>query len=194
MPSSELNRWKAYWRSDGLKRRVTEWIRRTYFAPVFAKVVRRFLPAGIVLEAGCGSGQILRGLRNHTAFGCDFTLEAARNARRHCRGTVVCDIARLPFRDSALDLVYNQGVMEHFKPDEFDQILKEFGRVSGRVLIIVPASTSGLRLYNPYDDLDGQFFTRREVSDAIGRTFGWSRGCTLRSTLGLSVAGYGERY
>lgn len=193
MSTCERDRWQSYWRTKTLKRRAIEWVRNLYFAPAFARIVRRFLPAGTVLEAGCGSGRILNRLRTHRAFGCDYTLEAARAARRHCRATVVCDIAHLPFRDNAVDLVFNQGVMEHFSPAEFDDILREFRRVSLRALIIVPSATSVFRLVNPFDDLDGHFFSCGEIAEAVGRTFHNSHGNYLPTTLGLSVAGYGER-
>lgn len=192
MATCDEQKWRSYWQSGSWKRRIIEAMRLLYFAPAFAATVRRHHPAGRVLEAGCGSGQILSHLKG-PAFGCDYTVEAARIARHKCRATVVCDISQLPFRDDAFDLIYNQGVMEHFSEQEFDGIMAEFKRVGHSALILVPSATSVFQILNPFDDLDGHFFTRKEIADAVGRTFARVQSRYLPWTLGLSVSGLGRR-
>ena len=173
-----------------------EGVRRLYFAKVFANLVCGFQPDGRVLEAGCGSGKILRYLKakgRYRTVGCDYSVEAIHLARIHCDAIVACDIAQLPFGNDSFSLVFNQGVMEHFPPAELDNVLREFQRVSSKILLVLPSSTSVFRLCNPFGKLDAYFFSRDGLSSSIARTFSraWAR--YLPATLWLSVVGYGER-
>ena len=50
-------------------------------------------------------------------------------------------IFKIPFKDNTFDLVYNSGVIEHFKDPDNVAAISEMARVikpSGRVIIIVP--------------------------------------------------------
>ena len=81
-------------------------------------------------------------------IGVDFSLEALRLARRkHTFDQVLCaDIRHLPFREGAIDGVWNLGVMEHFEASEGVEILAEFERVLGpeRTVILFWPPTFGL--------------------------------------------------
>ncbi len=72
-----------------------------------------------VLEAGCGTGQTLsRFSTRHNTVGLDISQAALNLARSNCKNPVLGSIFEIPFKDNTFDLVYNSGVIEHFKdPD-----------------------------------------------------------------------------
>lgn len=95
-----------------------------------------------ILEAGCGTGQTLSPLSGeHETYGLDISGAALHLAQNHCKFPVLGSIFHLPFCDNTFDLVYNSGVIEHFRDPENIRAIQEMARVtkpSGRVIIIVP--------------------------------------------------------
>ena len=99
-----------------------------------------------ILEAGCGSGEGIAVLadKNRTAIGLDLSEEALARTSSHEYVTAVKgDILDLPFPDNTFDLVFNSGVIEHYRyPGNIRQV-KEMARVTkkgGEILISVPNS------------------------------------------------------
>lgn len=99
-----------------------------------------------ILEAGCGSGDGLAALvdENRIVVGLDLSEKALRRtlSHRNVLGVRGNNFA-LPFLDNTFDLVFNSGVIEHFKyPGNLEQV-KEMTRVTkrgGEVIINVPNS------------------------------------------------------
>jgi len=193
----ESEEWNHYWTFDStIKRRITELVRRVYFARIFARIVKKLCSEGKVLEAGCGSGKILNYLARkgrYLTIGCDSSFAATRIARRNCDFTLVCDINHLPFKDDTFHLIFNQGVMEHFEEEEFKNIIRECSRASKRVLIIVPSKTSIFRIHNPFEELGTVFFSKPKLSSLLKTVFPRTEVHYSFLSFLLSVAGYGER-
>lgn len=101
-------------------------------------------PAGRrVLEVGAGTGREAHVLaeRGANVTLLDFSAEALRLTRRFSRLPHVLrsDALRLPFPDATFDLVYHQGLLEHFRDPL--PLLRENHRVvrrGGLVLVDVP--------------------------------------------------------
>jgi SAM-dependent methyltransferase len=95
-----------------------------------------------ILEAGCGTGQTLFNLtKYHNTVGLDISLAALKLARINCNYPVLGSIFKMPFKDNTFDLVYNSGVIEHFKDPDNIAAITEMARVTkpdGIVIIIVP--------------------------------------------------------
>jgi len=109
----------------------------------FIMEIETNLPEGSkILEAGCGTGQTLSLLsERHETYGLDISRAALKLAQDNCKFPVLASIFNIPFNDNTFDLVYNSGVIEHFKDPENIDAIKEMARVtkpSGRVIIIVP--------------------------------------------------------
>jgi SAM-dependent methyltransferase len=129
--------WEAHWhelqegRLSPLGRLASLVRRRLLAGAVRSYALRWFPPAGIVVEAGCGTGEASASLGHlrRRSIGLDFSLAALRAARRgpH-RWLVRADIAALPFADDSLAGVWNLGVMEHFPPEHGRVILAELAR------------------------------------------------------------------
>ena len=107
------------------------------------------LRKGIVLEAACGSAwhSMILAQRDCYVIGLDLSIAALRLARSlytqsqldRNLDTVLADIHAMPFRDCIFDLVFNQGVLEHF--DDQTSVIGEMFRVlrKGSIAIsIVP--------------------------------------------------------
>jgi len=99
-------------------------------------------PGSKILEAGCGTGQTLSLLsERHETYGLDIARAALNLAQDHCTFPVLGSIFNIPFGDDSFDLVYNSGVIEHFREPTNVEAIKEMARVtktSGRIIIIVP--------------------------------------------------------
>jgi SAM-dependent methyltransferase len=135
---ADIHEWDEYWsgKSGGRNRAydaVAEFYRVYIIRPIVNTFVGRFIPNdGLVLHAGCGGGQVDTGIRDHVQIiPLDLSLRAIKLYRAHqgqdTRGTQG-SIFALPFRDDALDGIYNLGVMEHFTEAEIVAILTEFRR------------------------------------------------------------------
>jgi SAM-dependent methyltransferase len=111
----------------------------------FMRNIERDLSADSkILEAGCGTGQTLSLLsKRHETYGLDISGAAIRLAKDHCRYPLLGSIFNIPCRKNTFDLVYNSGVIEHFKYPSNVEAVREMARVTkpyGKVIIIVPNS------------------------------------------------------
>jgi ubiquinone/menaquinone biosynthesis C-methylase UbiE len=99
-----------------------------------------------VLEAGCGSGAtsipfVAGGAR---AILLDLNSDALQISRSVYRSldleaeVVLGTIFSMPFREDVFDLTHNDGVLEHFKPEDCIKILGEMKRVGKLVIVSVP--------------------------------------------------------
>ena len=109
----------------------------------FMQEIELALPErSIVLEAGCGTGQTLFPLsKKYETVGLDISQAALNLARLNCKNPVLGSIFEIPFKENTFDLVYNSGVIEHFRDPDNVAAIAEMARVtkpSGRVIIIVP--------------------------------------------------------
>jgi len=136
-------------------------------------------------EGGAATARDTAALARAGAFAValDYSPAARAIAKDVCRGTgavLVCgDAFHLPFRDGSFDLVFHQGVLEHFREPE--GLLDENRRVlseSGLVLVDVPQT------FHPYTVV-------KKILIAAGAWFaGWETQFTRRSLEAL-LAGRG---
>jgi len=141
--------------------KLEEKAKKSYFDKVFENSILDAWERkkGSILEPGCGSGTVSAMLAKK---GNDVTLlDLSKNALNRARSVfrkketeckfVVGDLFNMPFKDNNFDLIFNQGVMEHFKPVGLDPSLaiKEMLRIlkkDGTLVILVPAYLSLLHL------------------------------------------------
>ncbi len=140
---STLLHWESYWRGH------TD-LDRTYSTG--GRLVREVLADGPVagarvLEVGAGSGRDALGLVQAGAVGVvlDYSPAALALVRRQARERALAvhlvraDALAMPFRDGAFDVVFHQGLLEHFRDPQ--PLLRENARVAcrgGRVVVDVP--------------------------------------------------------
>jgi SAM-dependent methyltransferase len=162
--------WESFWRRGRRpgeiydnRGRVIEEIRR-----------RMDLSGVLTLEVGCATARDSDGLATHGAVpvGLDYSPAALVLAREATGGRVLLvrgDALALPFRTGSIDLVFHQGVLEHFRDPA--PLLAENLRVlkpGGTLLIDVPQT---LHVYT----------VMKKILIAIGAWFaGWETQFTRR--------------
>jgi SAM-dependent methyltransferase len=188
---NEKSEWDLYWKHLDWKRKIIEYVRKMYFSKIFVKLIRKFCDNGFILEAGCGSGDMFKHLdRRHYYVGLDYSLYALKNS--NVFNPILGDIGSLPFKNKAFDIIYNQGVMEHFSEEEWGQILREFKRVSDQVLILVPSITSIFRIISPFGDIKENFFSKTQLRNLLGRLYRQINVGYIFRSLFLSIYCFGK--
>lgn len=120
-----------------------------------------------ILDAGCGTGWILRNLGNPAKnVGVDLAPEAIDFCHRRGLGNVQnADISALPFDDAVFDVVICSSVIYHQWVKDIDGALRELRRVlrpGGLLLMNVPAFNF---LHSAHDEavMTARRFTRNEI-------------------------------
>ena len=141
--ASTLAHWESYWKGHSN-------LEETYSTG--GRLVREIVADGDVrgrrvLEVGAGSGRDLLDLARRGATGVvlDYSPASLELVKRQSeeRGIPVllvrADALRSPFRDGAFDVVFHQGLLEHFRDPM--PLLTENARITargGRVVVDVP--------------------------------------------------------
>ncbi len=135
----------------------------------------RLAPASHILDAGCGTGGLLRFLRQQMPelvfHGLEFNTEAARMAQAKA-GLAVTEgsVNAMPFGDAAFDAIVSDDVLCHAGVDEA-AALAEFRRClkpGGRLLLNLPAyawmnSPHDIHVHN------ARRYTKRQAVERLAR-------------------------
>jgi ubiquinone/menaquinone biosynthesis C-methylase UbiE len=194
MKISTKNNWETFWKK---KENFHEYYSNT------DRVLRNLtalmdLKGKKVLEIGAGTG---RDSLNLVKYGAEvYQLDYAENALRLMKDVadesglpvhlIGGNAFRLPFRDQSFDVVFHQGLLEHFREPTATNLLKENARIvksGGLLLVDVP------QRYHPYTVM-------KHLLIAMNLWFaGWEREFSIGELekkltgLGLTnVSAYGE--
>jgi len=148
--ASTKENWDTYW---GSKERAEEvYSNEDRIARNLA--VAGFEPGALVLEVGAGTGRDSLPLADSGAivYQLDYSFESLRLIQQKFSThkniqPVGGDTFSLPFPDNTFDIVFHQGLLEHFRRGDADRMIKEQVRVlkpGGFLLIDVP------QRYHPY--------------------------------------------
>ena len=131
--------WSEFWNDK------ESWLWILRFTPTYKKVVKMFKAISLpkdakILDAGCGTGKLASFWLNegYDVLGVDISDSALAITKNKGVRVMKADILKgLPFEDNSFDLVYSDGLLEHFVDPE--PILTELFRVSKKyVLTFVP--------------------------------------------------------
>lgn len=136
--------WTHHWKDEGRRERLLEKNRGKELAE-YEALFRRYLSEnGIILEAGCGLGQVVSALakRGARVKGIEFDAEVVRfvNERFPDLDVAVGDVKALAIPDRSISTYISLGVVEHF-PEGPEAALREARRIltpDGFALISVP--------------------------------------------------------
>jgi SAM-dependent methyltransferase len=141
---------------------------------------------GRILDAGCGTGGLLRRLPHKKAWGVELAREGIRFCRqRGLENVLQASITQLPFRANSFDVVLSIDVLVHqWVPDDVGA-LREIHRVlvpGGFVLLQVAAYRV---LWSAHDvaTLTRHRYTRDELAEKIERSGFEIVRITYRNTL-----------
>lgn len=141
--------WDRHWQIDDLRR----YLEASTDDGLFVPAVKRNLPPGsLVLEGGCGRGQIVHALQHHgyRAVGVDFAAETVTRVKQALPELDVRlgDVRNLPIENATLDGYISGGVIEHFW-EGYTPILAEMRRTlkPGGFLFITFPYMSPLRQF-----------------------------------------------
>jgi ubiquinone/menaquinone biosynthesis C-methylase UbiE len=150
---------------------------------------REHVDGGLVLDAGCGSGEFSRLLRRRatTVVSLDISLSLARLATQKARSLgVVGDALALPFQREVFDLVVSSEMVEHTRtPKGAVNELVRVLRLGGLLVLTTPnrrwewlvrlASTVKARGFHGYENFLG-FRELANVCAASGLVIRWHFG------------------
>lgn len=151
---------KTYW-----------WLAGKYriLADVVARSFKPKSPRAMVLDLGCGPGNLLDFLRPHgEPFGSDFSTDALRFCRGRGYGRIFrADFHTLPIRSESFDLVTAIDVLEHLADDRKAIVeLHRIMRPGGLLIVSVPAFQF---LWGDHDTIYGHHrrYTTGEVRERL---------------------------
>lgn len=122
---------------------------------------RRVEPGKFVLDAGCGSGFFSkyfcdRGMRTTALDFSENALDRAAKVTKGAAKLVRADMVSDPLAEKLfgkVDLIFSDGLLEHFSPEEQDAIMQNFRSVltdGGLVVTVVPNRWSPWELIRPF--------------------------------------------
>ena len=111
----------------------------------FEKIFKRHLPkSGLILEAGCGTAQLVLGLNvlGYNCIGLDYAVKTLGKAQQLAGPLrlVSGDLTMLGFKDNTFDAIISIGVVEHRRegPEPFLEEKFRILKPGGLLLISVP--------------------------------------------------------
>jgi SAM-dependent methyltransferase len=117
-----IKSWQCWRGPGGLTARLYETLRRGVNGRLVAYLADKasLHPGHLVLEAGCGTAgasSLFAQRLNVTSVALDLDVSALQEARKRDASlrAVAGDLAALPFRTAAFDLVWNSSTLEHVR-------------------------------------------------------------------------------
>ncbi len=127
--NNDRERWNKFWKNQTGIKKVVAIFRNQYFARILSNYINKF-KGSLLLEVGCGSASISSRLKVKVV--CldysDNVLKISRRKQKKNQLFMLGDAYNLPFKDNKFDVVFSQGLIEHFEMPE--DIIKEKLRVT----------------------------------------------------------------
>jgi SAM-dependent methyltransferase len=152
-------------------------------------------PGMSVLDAGCGAGSSLPGIRRKAGskgrvFGLDFDAAncciAQESYRDVSNGVTAGTVLALPYRDGCLDAVWCANTAQYFDEEGFCQLMCELSRVvrPGGVVVLKDVDMTGFKIL-PAPELIGPHLAEAAITgpDVTAQSIGSLRGRELRGRL-----------
>ena len=131
-----------------------------------SEIVKRHITAGLILDAGCGTGLISARLKSFSPriLGADLSFGMIRQAASRGQTVLQAELGALPFKDEVFDGVFSFKVLAHI-PD-LRRTLEELKRV------VKPSGTLVLEFYNRQSlrGIKKSFYIRHRVAEDTDET------------------------
>jgi ubiquinone/menaquinone biosynthesis C-methylase UbiE len=117
--------WDRFWSSRNIIKEITNFFRK-YFDRIFANYIKNFIKNkdASIIEIGCGSGICSFNLSKYSNItSLDYSLNALRMTKRGFKKNrslkkhflLIGNALKLPFKKNCFDIVFSQGLVEHFE-------------------------------------------------------------------------------
>ena len=138
---------------------IPEWlVNEVWHFPYAYKTFKKYIPPkALVLEVGFGSGRILTRLAGELDCSCvgvdieDGAFESLSFFSRQQGATVEAIKGSgfaLPFKDDSFDVVYSEGVIEHFPIDQSQEMIREQARVCRRGGLVIVSAPNKFAIFH----------------------------------------------
>jgi ubiquinone/menaquinone biosynthesis C-methylase UbiE len=94
-----------------------------------------------VLDAGCGSGDVVRYLmsKGYDARGIELSTTVLKKYSKDLLDKKIVfqgSLTNMPFKDKTFDVIFSSEVLEHIPEEEIQNVIEEFYRVSKKYLFL----------------------------------------------------------
>lgn len=143
--TTEQDKWNAFWQEfESIDKSCSpygEWLHRQR-SDILRHIVSRFPSSFSVIDIGCGSGETLNFVRD-LGFKNSIGIDISKSAIKRCvdnglvegKDVFVIDGKYVSFPDKSFDIVYEDGMLEHFK--DWRPYLREIVRLSKNYILLM---------------------------------------------------------
>lgn len=133
--------WNKYWSKNTGIVKFINFLKERYFLNIIHRYLKNFKQSTKILEVGCGNGKLLEKFPRNKVIGIDFSPIAIKRAKMKIKDfpLIMGDAFKLNFCNNSFDLVYSNGLIEHYI-DSFEEIIREKYRITkkgGYVITII---------------------------------------------------------
>lgn len=148
--------WNNFWDEYGGPSRAERWLINERINRIISLFKKNNLRNIKTLEGGCGfasTSKILKkmGVRTYCLDNSDIVIQKIKN---EIKDSYVGDAMNLPFKSDSFDLVFSEGLIEHFQNPE--KIIKEMFRVTKKGGFFVNFVPGKYSLWQVYKILHGK--------------------------------------
>jgi SAM-dependent methyltransferase len=134
--------WDVHWEKTAaspIERKIEAYKTRIGYRRLI-EAVSEIGDGGLGLEVGAGKASMCRLLRQKgwRTVALDSNSAAAEAGKAGVELYLAGDVFALPFKEKSFDLVLSCGLLEHFREEELNQVLKEMTRVGQSVVAWIP--------------------------------------------------------
>lgn len=159
MRKNIMTQWEKTW--NNFQGRKLNFIARTYMQLVLKKIIRiikeyKISQKSKIIDVGCGTGRTILWFKK-IGYKNIIGIDASASSIKYCHNiglnnVFLKDAFKTNFRNFQFDLVFSEGLVEHFDIKDFDKLIDEMCRISNKYVLLVQPNRWSLyrKLVNVY--------------------------------------------
>lgn len=142
--------WAHYWKNYHGVTKIGAWSQKKSLEKAFSIILEEGIKHGVrVIDVGCGEGRTLRAFREKgfkNSIGIDNVKESLKicqqNGLKVGKDVFLDEATRTKFKDGQFDLVFSEGLLEHFIDPTL--LIAEMARISKRYILLIQPNHQSL--------------------------------------------------